>query len=264
MRSLFSSIDWQALAHSTMTRSLALSLALHVALIGLLRPAPGSEAKRDIVIHARLTEVVAQRSEETPPPPSEPDHTAPPEPRDTPPLEDEPPPLLTAQSPSPAPPIPQPSEEPLALADAPPALAPSPAPSPAPATVEADAGAGEVQAARAGPTLDSALPSLPLGIDDTWYIARQVDRHPKAIGKIEPIYPETARRGNLEGTLKLMLRIDPLGRVRDATVVEASPPGVFEEAALAAFRDARFEPALREGRPVRYEAYIRVDFRLSD
>jgi len=253
-------IDWQALAHSTMARSLALSLALHVALIGLLRPAPGSEAKRESVIHARLAEIVAKSGEETPPTPSMPEPLAPPEPRDAPPLEDALPPLLTASSPSPAPPIPQPSEEPQDPADEMPALPLSPPP----ATAESDTGAGEFQAARAGPEVASALPSLPLGIDDTWYIARQVDRHPKAIGKIEPLYPEHARQRSLEGTLKLMLRIDTLGRVRDATVVEASPPGVFEEAALAAFRDARFEPALRDGRPVRYEAYIRVNFRLSD
>ena len=115
-----------------------------------------------------------------------------------------------------------------------------------------------------GTQQDSGLPSLPIGIDTQWYLARQVDRQPKAIGLIEPVYPEEAKRRDIEGTLKLMLKIDDLGRVLSAEVVEATPPGVFDVAALAAFRDARFNPAMKDGRPVRYQAYIRVDFRLED
>jgi protein TonB len=103
-----------------------------------------------------------------------------------------------------------------------------------------------------------------LGIDTNWYQARQVDKHPKAIGSVRPVYPEAAQRDNIEGTLKLKLRIDDLGRVQDAEVVEATPPGIFDEAALAAFRKARFQPAMKDGRPVRYEAYIRVEFELKD
>jgi periplasmic protein TonB len=102
------------------------------------------------------------------------------------------------------------------------------------------------------------------GIDTRWYLAREVDIHPKAIGKVEPDYPAAARRNHIEGTLVLRLRIDPMGRVQHAEVVEATPADVFDEAALAAFRQARFQPAWRDGRPVRYEAYIRVMFELTD
>jgi periplasmic protein TonB len=115
-----------------------------------------------------------------------------------------------------------------------------------------------------GAQQDTGLPSLPIGIDTQWYLARQVDKQPKAIGLIEPVYPDDAKRRNIEGTLKLMLKIDDLGRVLSAEVVEATPPGVFDAAALAAFRDARFNPAMKDGRQVRYQAYIRVDFRLED
>jgi protein TonB len=115
-----------------------------------------------------------------------------------------------------------------------------------------------------GTKQDTGLPSLPIGIDTHWYLARQVDKQPKAIGSIEPVYPDEAKRRDLEGTLKLMLKIDDLGRVLSAEVVEATPPGVFDKAALAAFRDARFTPAMKDGRPVRYQAYIRVDFKLED
>jgi protein TonB len=115
-----------------------------------------------------------------------------------------------------------------------------------------------------GTQQDTGLPSLPIGIDTQWYLARQVDKQPKVIGLIEPVYPDDAKRRNIEGTLKLMLKIDDLGRVLSAEVVEATPPGVFDAAALAAFRDARFNPAMKDGRPVRYQAYIRVEFKLED
>lgn len=61
----------------------------------------------------------------------------------------------------------------------------------------------------------------------------------------------------------LMLKIDDLGRVREAEVIEANPTGVFDESALQAFRAGRFEPAMKDGRPVRYQAYIRVEFKLD-
>jgi len=94
-------------------------------------------------------------------------------------------------------------------------------------------------------------------------VARQVDQHPRAIGEITPEYPEAARLRGQEGSLKLMLKIDDLGRVREVEVVEATHPGVFDAAALQAFRAGRFHPALKDGRPVRYQATIRVEFKLE-
>jgi periplasmic protein TonB len=264
MKAAFPVIDWPGLLRSTMARSLALSLALHIAAIGLLRPAPGGDGRRELVIQARLMDAEANDGarEAAPLPPEAPPmpvESLPPE--ETPVLEETPapletPPLLTALTPSPEPPIPQAGEKSADMREEPPL--------PARPETSSESPAPEVAAARPGPADVAPLPSLPLGIDDTWYVARQVDRHPRAIGRIEPVYPEDARRRNLEGTLKLMLRIDPRGRVLYAEVVEAIPPGVFDAAALAAFRTARFEPALRDGRPVRYVAYIRVDFQLSD
>lgn len=265
MKSAYPVIDWPGLARSTMARSLALSLALHVAALGLLRPAPGGDGRREVVIQARLMDAAANDdareampAEEAPLPDATPAPAEIATPAETPaPLAT--PPLLTALTPSPEPPLPPPREEPAPSREETP-----PHREQTPPTAQVEAPPAPEAPARAGPPVASPLPTLPLGIDDTWYVARQVDRHPKAIGKIEPAYPEDARRRNLEGTLKLMLRIDPRGRVLDAEVVEATPPGVFDEAALAAFRKARFEPAIRDGRPVRYQAYIRVDFQLSD
>ena len=96
-----------------------------------------------------------------------------------------------------------------------------------------------------------------------WYRVRQVDVRPQALGPIDPAYPEGASSQGLEGAVKLRLKIDEAGRVQEAKVVEAAPPGVFDAAALAAFAAARFTPASKDGRPVRYEGFYQVAFELD-
>ncbi len=248
--------DRAGLLGRPIARALMLSLCLHLAVLILIHPAPGSGTPATVVINARLDTaepdaiVVKAAAEEAAleSPALEPPLVPPPEPG---PPASAPEPIPLAIPRESAAPLPSATPAPMAPAPATPSTpAPAPAAPPAPATI--------------GPETPSPLPSLPLGIDDTWYLARQVDSHAKAIGRIEPAYPEEARRGNLEGSLKLMVKIDELGRVISAEVVEARPSGVFDRAALDAFRQARFHPAIKDGRPVRYQAYIRVDFKLEN
>ena len=105
--------------------------------------------------------------------------------------------------------------------------------------------------------------AVPPPSDPQWYLARQVDRHPREIG-IQVHYPTEARARGIQGEVKLKIRIDDLGRVLEVEVIEARPAGVFEESARQAYVNGRFEPALRAGRPVRYEAYKWVKFELED
>ncbi|MEW5788199.1 MAG: TonB family protein [Pseudomonadota bacterium] len=239
---------WPRLLRDPIGGGLLLSAALHLAVLVVIQPTPGGGAPRTLVINARLEAAPATPPEvppvetgaapETPPPPPE-------EPAPSPPL-----PQLTTPEPSPISLPPTPAE-PLPAIPSPARAVPVPtAPTP--------------PAPRAGPAAGSPLPSLPLGIDPTWYNARQVDSQPRPIGDIQPAYPEEAKRINLEGSVKILLKIDELGRVQEAEVVEASHPGAFDGEALRAFRQARFKPAMKDGRPVRYQAYMRVDFRLED
>lgn len=247
--------NWHALMRAPIVRGLLLSACAHLAVIALLQPAPGASIAPTIVINARLAPV-------TPAPQPAPPEVAPV------PVS---PAMPAPREPVPPPPLPAVVATPQAVAQAP-ALHPLPAPMPAPAAAtppsEARPAPVRVEAAGTasiGPEQSaSPLPSLPLGLDTTWYLARQVDVQPRALGKVEPVYPPEARRRNQEGSLKLMVKIDDLGRVQVAEVVEAHPAGLFEEAALEAFRRARFHPAMRDGRPVRFQAYIRVDFKLED
>lgn len=106
----------------------------------------------------------------------------------------------------------------------------------------------------------SPLPSLEMALvdDPTYYTAKQLDVHPQAAQPVRPEYPDVAAEGYV--TLKLL--IDDGGKVREASVVDAQPPGAFEESALAAFRAARFLPGQRNGRPVKSQILIKVTYEL--
>ncbi|HQT30779.1 MAG TPA: energy transducer TonB [Thiobacillus sp.] len=95
-------------------------------------------------------------------------------------------------------------------------------------------------------------------VDLTYYSAREVDVHPRALGQVVPDYPAEADRRRVSGKLLLQLKLQADGRVSDLQVLRASPPGVFDESALQAFRRARFAPAQKNGRPVRALVQIEV------
>lgn len=63
----------------------------------------------------------------------------------------------------------------------------------------------------------------------------------RAKSKVQPIYPELARKMNISGTVKIEVVVAPNGTVKDARVVGGHP--VLANAALDAAKKWRFEPA---------------------
>lgn len=110
------------------------------------------------------------------------------------------------------------------------------------------------------PAIVAAPPAAAItsAVDLTYYNAREVDVHPRALGQVVPDYPPEADRRRVSGKLLLQLKLQADGRVSDLQVLRASPPGVFDESALQAFRSARFAPAQKNGRPVRALVQIEV------
>lgn len=68
--------------------------------------------------------------------------------------------------------------------------------------------------------------------------------------RVDPQYPQAASQRGLTGYVYLMFTIAPDGTVRDAQVLEAQPPGVFETAALNAVRKWKYKPKIENGAPV--------------
>jgi len=62
--------------------------------------------------------------------------------------------------------------------------------------------------------------------------------------KVDPEYPELARKMHLAGTVKIEVVVAPNGSVKDARVVGGNP--VLAQAAMVAARKYRFEPAAAE------------------
>lgn len=96
--------------------------------------------------------------------------------------------------------------------------------------------------------------------DPEFYPARMLDRFPKPVAEVELHYPDRADSEDLSGTVTLLLLIDELGMVVKASVVEADPPGYFEEAAVEAFRSVLFTPAERDGKVVKSRLVVQVSF----
>lgn len=93
-------------------------------------------------------------------------------------------------------------------------------------------------------SLDQAL----LGdTSDVVMTADTLDVAPRPLDRTPPRYPAAARKQGVEGVVVLNLLIDAGGRVTRAKVLESSPPGVFDQAALAAAKSWRFSPGTLGG-----------------
>lgn len=85
---------------------------------------------------------------------------------------------------------------------------------------------------------------------------------PRILSAPDPVYPESARRRGVEGTVTAGLLIDADGGVTEVWVESSSGDGALDEAALAAVRRWRFAPARQNGVPVSARSRVPVVFAL--
>jgi protein TonB len=79
-----------------------------------------------------------------------------------------------------------------------------------------------------------------------------------------PVYPPSCRRMGIEGTVRLRALVGEDGRVVQALVAKTSGDDVLDAAALEAVSKWRFEPARRDGVPIRAWASVPIEFKLVD
>ena len=84
---------------------------------------------------------------------------------------------------------------------------------------------------------------------------------PKAIYSPDPEYSETARQAKLQGTCVLWLVVGPDGKPRDIRVLRTLGLGL-DEKAIEAVKHWRFEPAMKNGKPVAVQINVEVNFHL--
>ena len=78
--------------------------------------------------------------------------------------------------------------------------------------------------------------------------------------QVRPVYPEMAARAEVVATVEVSALFGTDGLVSDLRLERWAGFGL-DEAALAAVRQLRFRPALREGRPVPFRGLVRYNFR---
>lgn len=90
-----------------------------------------------------------------------------------------------------------------------------------------------------------------------------VDVPPRPKSRSSFRYPPAAKKKGIKGYVVLSVLVDIDGSVRQVQVLESSPSGVFDDAALQGVRSWQFEPAKYKGDSVRVWAKQKIRFDLS-
>jgi TonB family protein len=86
---------------------------------------------------------------------------------------------------------------------------------------------------------------------------------PRALYTPDPEYSAEALHAKYQGTLVLWLIVGPDGKPRDIRVTRALGMGL-DQKAIEAVNRWRFEPAMKDGRPVAVQINVEVNFRLGN
>ena len=97
---------------------------------------------------------------------------------------------------------------------------------------------------------------IPKHYDDADFVP--YDKEPQIVKKVDPTYPEPARRTGLEGKVIVKMWVDREGKVKQVVVLK-SDADIFNEAAIAAAKQFLFTPAYLNNVPV--DVWVSFPFR---
>jgi len=117
----------------------------------------------------------------------------------------------------------------------------------------------------AGGTGYGGSPQLRAGPGSGAYIgsAFSGDGELSPIVRIPPNYPLDARRKKIEGWVKVEFTVQEDGSVSNAKAKAAEPSGIFEQAAIMAIAQWKFNPATENGKTVRRRVAQTLKFELN-
>ncbi len=223
--------------------ALWLSLAVHAAVIGMVRVKPRAVVAMDQVLEARL------------------ESQAPVSPR----VVEEP--LLLSSMDNPETLITVPDLQPVVLQTQP-QIRPDAKPEPVSEPIAINSVAEQVRPNNPEPAKSQPGPAIdiPLAVDTHYYAAKELDVQPRPVRKIEPAYPAEYESQGASGYVILEMRVESDGQVSDLKVAEIFPSGydAFGREALAAFQGVRFNPARRKGQQVRALFRVKVVFEVKE
>ena len=116
-----------------------------------------------------------------------------------------------------------------------------PPPTPDVPQLSMSAGSVETNAISLAPTIDTAGAMTGLNMSGG------VDRDVVPLVRINPDYPQRALSRGLEGWVQVQFTISETGAVIDPIVVDSSPKGIFDDAAIKAVSRWRYNPKVEGG-----------------
>ena len=108
-------------------------------------------------------------------------------------------------------------------------------------------------------TLDEKMPMYKP--DETKII--ELDRQPTPIKKVQPAYPDEARRAKIEGNVWVLCLIGKDGKVQE-TKLQRADNDVLAKAAIAAAKQWVFLPGKLRGKPIAVWVGIPFHFKLDE
>ncbi len=87
-------------------------------------------------------------------------------------------------------------------------------------------------------------------------------KEPVVTSRVQPTYPEEARKSRIQGIVKISAVIDPKGTVTKVEPIE-SPDPTLAAAAVDAVKKWTYKPATLRGKPVKVRMIITVAFKLA-
>jgi len=111
--------------------------------------------------------------------------------------------------------------------------------------------------------MDAANDSILGDMSNVVMTDETVDVPPKPAKRTAMAYPSQARKKGITGYVILNLLIDQTGAVKTIRLLESSPAGVFDQAAIDGVKNWKFEPAVYQGQKVQVWAQQKVRFDLG-
>ena len=90
----------------------------------------------------------------------------------------------------------------------------------------------------------------------------RVVSEPRALNRIVPVYPRSARRRGREGVVTVQISVSDSGEVSGVEVIAGSGHKDLDSAAVLAVRTARFAPATEDGVQVHGRLRLTFEFKL--
>ena len=217
---------------------LTLVVLLHLCLaIWLLRPTETTKKPELVIMEVSMVSMPGSKAEVTPPEPPKP------------------------EPPKPEPPKKEPLKQPVKkkmLVIPKQVTLPKQADSPKPEPITQDQ-----------PQISNPVPAAPVPQAVSRPAPAVVSNEPKIstgvipLERIPPKYPARAANRHIEGWVKIEFTITSSGSVDEATVIEAEPADIFDEAALNAITQWKFKEKIVNGVAVEQRAVQTLQFKLT-